>query len=66
MKMVPELLDAKTAAKLLCLRRDQFLNLVEQQVLPPAKRIGPLLRWRRDELMNWLRSTHTEQGMEWP
>lgn len=44
------MVDVRGAAKLMDMRTEEFLALVETGVLPRAKRLGSLERWSVDDL----------------
>jgi len=51
-RLTPLFADAKTAASLLCMKRAEFLNLVEQGALPSPCRLN---RWDVQELQSIMR-----------
>lgn len=57
-----------TAAHLLDLRKNQFIELVEKGYLPPAREIAPgVLRWNTEDLrrISSGQSVDTWGGIDW-
>lgn len=62
----PLFADAKTAAALFCMKRDQFQRLVEQGHLPGPRNLGGLERWDVEELRKIARGDALDGGgMTW-
>ena len=63
----PILLDAASAATLLGLGRSTFLRYDSAGRVPMAVRIGGVVRWRTDELRDWIRAgCPSRDGWTWP
>ena len=49
-----QLLDVRAVAALLCCSTRHVYRLQDAGLIPPAVRLGALVRWRRQEIEDWI------------